>query len=60
MLRHGKYKKRTIVAEGVAITAKTVQKAEEKAQSAEVKKDNQETRAEQQKLFRAWAAPAWR
>ena len=54
MFRCGKYKKRAIVAEGVAITAKTVQRAEKKEETKEVVKDEAELQKARQLLFQKW------
>ena len=54
MFRCSKYKKRLIVAEGVAITQTTVEKAEKQAETQEEKKDEAEIKMKQKKLFKAW------
>ncbi len=54
MLRTGKYKKRLIVAEGVQVTQKSVERAEKKEEVKEVKKDEAELAADRKKLFKQW------
>ena len=59
MLRHGKYKRQQILAEGVS-TQKAVAKAEKQEETKEVKKNEEEVKADRQKLFKAWASSTWR